>query len=291
MKRLLSSALLLGAFVATGIYAQGQGSKPAAQSGPKIGDTVGNMSVTGFSHLKTEKLENGNLKFTVRTDPGKRIIGDWVKQGLHVEVGDLEAIVNVEASGAKMLISAIMGGQITADVKRASSNAESKESQIINLKAASADYTGSRNELSVKGAITLTRSDPGAHESLTATGSGGVITLSEQGASANGIKSAVLNGPVVLTMTGNRKGDDGKPTAFHVNGNANKVVFNDAARTVVFTGNVKLTGDDPSIGGEISGVSSATITLTKSGEIESIDMEGDPGKTIVTEKKKGGGRR
>jgi lipopolysaccharide export system protein LptA len=249
------------------------------------------MSVSGFSSWRVEKQEGGKWKITARTSEGRKITGDWKKQGVHVEVGQLEAIVNVEQDGARMLQDATLTGTILAKFTRPSSNAASKAQQTVTLNAASADYKGATGVVEVRGGLTLNRQDPGADEKMTATGSSGTITLSDLNAQANGVKSAVLNGPVVMTMTGRRRGDDGKPQAFDLHGSADKLVFNDAARTIVLTGHVKITGDDPSIGGEISGVNSATVKFSATGEVESIDMEGDPGRTIVTDKKKGGGGR
>lgn len=268
-----------------------QQANPPKAEVPVIGDNAGNMSVTGFSSWRTKKLENGQWKITVRTGQGKRIVGKWVKQKMNVEVGELDAIVDVQKDGAKMLVSASMAGQIVANFARKSTNASSTEPQTVDVRAASAEFTAARNEVEVKGGLTLTRTDPGARESMTATGSSGVITLSELGATSNAVKTAVLNGPVVMKMNGQRKGDDGKPQAYVLTGSADKMVFNDAAHTVVFTGNVKITGDDPGLGGEISGVHTATITFAKTGEIESIDLEGDPGRTVIADKKKGGGKR
>lgn len=257
---------------------------------PEIKDKAGNMWVRGFSKMSYQNLGSNRLKFTVSTLAGKKLLATWEKENIRVEAGGLECLVLLDKDKAYRLQTATMSGGIAADFTRASANAASKEKQTANIRAASADYDGATDEVTVRGNVTLTRTDPGASQSMTASGSSGVISLSEQGATANAVKAATLNGPVKLTMTGSRVGDDGKPAKYNLTGLADKMVFDDTKRTIVFTGNVRISGDDPSLGGDISGVKLATVTLTKDGEIESIELEGDPGKTVVQDKRGGGSR-
>lgn len=266
-----------------------QGPSPQANR-PEIRDKTGDTQVYGWTRVRYENAGEGRMKFIVRPAEGKRIIGIWKKQDMRVEVGALDAVMNTGKDGAYRLLTATMSGSIDANFTRPSSNAASKERQVVDIKAGSAEYTATEQKVDVKGGVTLVRRDPGAQESMNASGASGVITLSEQGASTNAVKTAVLTGPVDMTMTGRRQGDDGKPQAYTLKGHANRMVFSDASRTIVFTGNVRISGDDPGLGGEISGVHTATVTLSKTGEIESIDLEGDPGRTVITDKK-GGGRR
>ncbi len=258
---------------------------------PEIKDKAGNMWVRGWSKMHAERIGSNQLKFTVGAASGKKLLATWAKENINIESGGLECLVIVDKDKAYRLQTATMSGGIVANFVRASANAQSKENQTANIRAASAEYNGSNDTVSVKGNVTLTRSDPGAGQSMSATGASGTIQLSEQGASANAVKAATLNGPVKLTMTGVRPGDDGKPLKYNLTGLADRMVFNDAARTIVFSGNVRISGDDPTLGGDISGVNSATVKLTKDGEIESIDLEGDPGRTVVQDKRKGDGGR
>lgn len=257
----------------------------------EIKDKAGNMWVRGFAKMRLERIGANQLKYTVSTATGKKLQATWTKENIRIESGGLECLVLRDKDNAYRLQTATMSGGIVADFIRASANAQSKENQTAKIQAASADYDGSKDTVTVKGNVTLTRTDPGAGQTMTATGASGTIQLSEQGASANAVKAATLNGPVKLTMTGVRDGDDGKPVKFTLTGLADRMVFNDAARTIVFTGNVRISGDDPTLGGDISGVNVATVKLTKDGEIESIDLEGDPGKTVVQDKRKGDGSR
>lgn len=258
---------------------------------PEIRDRAGNMWVRGFSRMRSENLGKGQFKFTVASAPGKKLLASWAKENINLEAGALECLVALDANKAYRLQTANMTGGIVADFTRASANAQSKEKQSANIRAATADYSASNSSVEVKGGVTLVRTDPGANQTMTATGSSGVIKLSEQGTTANAVSNATLNGPVKLTMTGVRAGDDGKPVKYALTGLADRMVFNDTARTIVFTGNVRISGDDPSLGGDITGVRVATVQLAKSGEIESIELEGDPGKTVVQDKRKGDGGR
>lgn len=282
----LTSLTLLGiALIATRATSQG------GSSTPEIRDKAGNMWVRGFSRMRSENLGGGKFKFTVSTTEGKKLKATWSKEKIDIEAGGLECLVVLDKTKAYRLQTANMTGGIAADFVRASSNATSKEEQKAAIRASSADYEGDKDQVVVKGNVTLTRTDPGAGQSMTATGSSGTIQLSEQGSSANAVKAATLNGPVKLTLTGVRDGDDGKPVKYSLTGTGDRMVFNDVSRTIVFSGNVRISGDDPSLGGDISGVKVATVQLTKNGEIESIDLEGDPGKTVVQDKRKGGGGR
>ncbi len=265
-------------------------SLPKAQ-GPEIRDKSGSTWVRGWSKVRYEKLSDGKLKYIVRANPGKRILGSWKQEGMEIEVGELDFVV-VPTGGTFDLQTATMGGSIDVTITRPSANASSKVAQTAHIKAGSADYLGAKSTVDVKGGVTLTQADPGANQNMTATGSSGTITLSKPGTKDRSVQQATLSGPVVMKLSGTRKGDDGKPQKYDVNGIADKMVFNDAQHTVIFTGNVKITGDDPSLGGQISGVSRVVITFLASGEIDSIDMEGDPvGTTTVSDKRKGGGKR
>lgn len=265
---------------------------PSAPQGPEIRDSSGNTWVRGWSKVRYEKLPDGKLKYTVRSAPGKKIMGTWKQEGMEAEAGEIDFLV-IPNKNTFELQSATMGGGIEATFNRPSSNAESKEFQTAVIRATSADYSGLKNTVDVKGTVSLLRSDPGAQQTMSATGSSGLIQLSKPGTKgANVVQEATLNGPVAMKLQGTRRGDDGKPQKYDVVGSADKMVFNDAKRTIVFTGKVKISGDDPSLGGQISGVSRVVITFAASGEVESIDMEGDPtGVTQISDKRKGGGKR
>lgn len=282
---------LLSLSVLGGALMVGLATSQSSTQVPEIRDKAGNMWVRGFSKMRSENLGGGKFKFTVATAAGKKLLATWSKENINLEAGALECLVVLDKAKAYRLQTAEMTGGILADFVRASANAQSKEAQKATIRAGEASYDGDKDTVTVRSNVTLVRTDPGAGQSMTATGSSGTIQLSEQGAAANAVSAATLNGPVKLTMTGVRDGDDGKPVKYALNGFGDKMVFNDAARTIVFSGNVRISGDDPSLGGDISGVRIATVQLTKNGEIESIELEGDPGKTVVQDKRKGGGGR
>lgn len=278
--------LIAGAvFTASGSLGQGAEKKVS-----EIKDNVGNMWVRGFSGMQIKRMPEGKMRFTVRADAGKKIIATWTKERLKIESGGLEGLVAMDASKAYRLQTATMLNGILVDVTRPSSDPESKAEQTAHIEAAEAEFVAATNTVTVKGGVSFVRKDPGVDQTMTATGSSGVITLSDTAAKSNALSAATLTGPVDMHLSGTRKVEGGKSAKFDIKGHANKMVYNDAARTIIFTGDVKITGDDPSFGGEISGVKSATITLTASGEVDSIDMDGDPGRTIVQERKKSGGK-
>ncbi len=262
----------------------------APVQGPEIRDKTGGTWVRGWSKMRYEKQPGNKGRYIVRANPGKRILGSWKQEGMEIEVGDLDFIFTT-SNGTFDLQSATMGGTIEATFTRPSSNAASKTMQTANIKAGSADYSDTKSTIDVRGGVNLASNDPGSNQSMTASGSSGVINLSKPGSKGNVVQLATLAGPVVMKLNGTRRGDDGKPQKYDVNGWADRMVFNDAAHTVTFTGNVKITGDDPSLGGQISGVSKVLITFSATGEIESIDMDGDPGTTTISDKRKGGGKR
>ena len=80
-----------------------------------------------------------------------------------------------------------------------------------------------------------------------------------------------------------------KRVPFTSHATADRMDFNDEARTITLTGHVHLTGDDPGMLGDMD-ATTVTVHLNTDGSIDSIEGNADPGRTVITNKS-GGGRR
>lgn len=249
-----------------------------------------NLDVTGWKSWKVERLEGGKkLRLFVRAEPGGVVVAKWIKEGVTFQAAELEMVATADYK----LISARLDKAIEFEANRPS--AAGKGRQILNVTAPAASYDAVAQIVKVPGKITLVRSDSATGERMDASGASGKITLSEKGKDIGMIQEAALEGPVRFTMKGTRiePGDEKTPDKklpFSITGGGNRLTFSDVNKQIVFSGEVSLKGDDPFLAGEISGVDKATIQLNDKREIESVEMEGNPGRTKV-EQKGGGGKK
>src|SRR5262249_4651793 len=143
------------------------------------------------------------------------------------------------------------------------------------------------------GELNFSKSDPGMHQTMKASGSKGRFVLASSAAAGSaGLDSAEVDGPVVMNMAGVTTDQDPKTKKprerpFHMDGRANHLSYSAGKRTITLTGAVHVTGDDPLLGADIN-ATKAVINLDEKGEVKSIDMEGEPGQTTYREKKGGG---
>lgn len=249
------------------------------QSTPRIEDAQGRaVEITNYTSWRAEKTKDGRVRLTVSARNGK-VTANWKLEGLRLEAKEL---VMIATQKDFRLISADLTGGISVTSRRPSTAAG--ETQTVDIDAPSATYTAADQKVEVSGAFKVARVDGGTGEKMNASGSGGTVTLTPRGTSKNGIQEALVRGPVVFSMVGRRE-EEGKKVSYTLNGRGNRLTFNDAARQAVLSGNVTLSGDDPTVAGNMTGIEKAVITLDAAGEIDSIDMEGNPGSTVIDPKK------
>jgi len=260
----------------------------------RIVDHAGNVEITGFGPFRIES--NGHFI-------GKGASGDKIhvvshKQQLTVDGSSVEGNLSGTRQTEYSVQEMTLGGGVKVVVHRRSTRSASVETATIT--GETAVYTAANQHLKVTGSIHISDEDPGADQSLVASGSSADLELSnvieKVGSEPRAIRNATLEGPVVMDLHGTRLDTDAKGVKkrvkFITHGTGDHMVYNDAERTLTLKGHVNITGDDPGLGGEIQNVSSATIHLTATGEAESIDLNGDPvGKTTLRQKELGGKRR
>jgi lipopolysaccharide export system protein LptA len=264
----LSALLLVGILMAA-----------PRQGTPKIEDAQGRaVEITNYTSWRAERTKNGLIRLTVRAANG-RVTANWKLEGLRLEAKEL---VMLATQKDYRLISADLSGGISITSRRPSTVAG--ETQTVDIDAPSASYTTADQKVEISGAFKVARTDSGTGEKMNASGSGGTVTLTPRGTTKNGIQDALVRGPVIFSMVGRRE-EEGKKVNFTLNGRGNRLTFNDAARQAVLSGNVSLSGDDPTVAGNMTGIEKAVITLDAAGEIDSIDMEGNPGSTVIDPKR------
>jgi lipopolysaccharide export system protein LptA len=264
-------------------------SRGAAQQGASFKDHAGNMQVTGLRSFRIES--SGHF---VGIAAGDKIHATWKKQALKVDCSKIEGNVGGSSDKGYVLQKATMGGGVQAVATRPSSNAQSNQTQTSRITGETATYVASQELLHVTGGVDVHSQDPGASQTLHAVGSSGDLILSGPAAATRAVRSATLEGPVTLDMSGTRlTSEEGKAPQripFTMHGLADRMMFDDVTRTVTMIGHVRITGDDPTIGGDVV-ADKEVLYLNADGSVSSVELEGDPGKTVYRDKKAGGSRR
>lgn len=280
LKRLRNSRLALALGLIT---AASFSFAPNGAQGTRFADKAGNMEIVGIKNLKLMPKENAfRASGTLR--------GTWKSQGLTLEAKTIEGKLKVEGN-SRTLLKGTLGGGVEVTAVRNSSNPASNQKQTVNIKSTTATYDGNGQIVQADGGIDMHSSDPGAEQELDASGSSGTVNLTEMGSKAGVVSSAVLKGPVKMKMRGKAETtENGKTTRapFFIDGRGDRMEYSSTARTIVLTGNVHIDGDHPSIMGSIDAIK-AIITLSATGDVESLEFEGEPGRTVYEEKKSGGG--
>lgn len=234
------------------------------------------VSCAGKWGASTKRVD-GNLRttFTAESAP---IIVNWFQQGIEISGKSVTALLTKDTK----LINATMSGGIRF-------KASKQKTDTISISAPSASYTDADQKLVVNGALELDRkmADGGT---MHAEGSGGTVYLDREAKGDKLIKSAVISGRIVFKMSGTRiDSETKKPAAYHVNASAGKLTYNEADRKVTLEDGVQISGNDPSLYSTMKNISKVTLVLTESREIDTIELEGNPGETIFEQKKTTGG--
>lgn len=230
----------------------------------------------GKPKLSLKTLPNGQTRVTYSSDTAP-IVATLYEQGLVVSAKTITFLLGKDRG----LLTANMTGGIKVTSK--------KGSDTIVVSAPSADYTDSDQKLIVNGAIVMDRNSADGSK-LHAEGNTGTIILDRAAKGDKMIKSATIGGRIVFRMTGMRSNEgEEKKSSFFVNASAGRLVYNEAERKITMSDNVQLSGNDPSLVTSMSNVESIVITLTEDRQIDTVELEGSPGKTVFEQKKTTGG--
>jgi hypothetical protein len=244
---------------------------PAVQGGAINSD--GKLEITGLDQWNIKKQPDGGYKLFVKAKEGAKVTANWIESGNKLVASTATIFVTKDWK----LVTAEMAGGITYT--------QVKGPQKVSVSAPKAHYTQKTSTLDVTGDVHLVRTDSSKSESLEAKGTGGTFLISES--TDDPLIQADMPGPITFHMRGLRN-EDGKKVPFNLNGKAGHLNYLRNERTITLSKGVTLSGTDPSLAGDITGVSRAVITLNKDREIDSIDMVGDPGKWVIDPKKTGG---
>ena len=241
-------------------------------------------------HIGPFSFAPGTKHFLAKAVEGSKLHLLWKSQGLDVQCLKVEGDLGGTNQGGYTLQNATLSGGVEATATRPSSDAQGTQ-QTINVTGENAEYAGTQNKLHLTGGVHVKNVDPAVQRTLDATGATADVILGSP-KEKSGVKSAVLDGNVVLDMSGVREqAENGAAakTPFKLHGTADHVAFDQTALTVTLTGNVNLTGDEASQIGTISNVSEEVIHLNADWSVASVDFTGNPGKTVY--KGGGGGRK
>lgn len=256
-------------------------------------DKAQNLYARNLSSWSFKTISASLRSFTFKSQAGKKVVATFAKQRIQLEASMIVGQVLISGGSAFDLREADLTGGVTTTVERDSGLAGSKAPQTTTINASSAHFDAQKSTVSSLGAISFINVDPPLSRTLKATGSKGTITLSESPKANNGVSKAVIEGPVTIEMRGVRDeknektGKVGK-VPYLVTGRGARMVYDATLRTVTLTGDVRIDGDDPVLGGDLR-ATKAVLTMDGKGEIVSVDFEG-PGETILRDKSKGGGR-
>lgn len=277
--------LLVGSLIA--VLAVAQPGTPASRV--VIQDELGkHLKVTGWDSWSVKRLSDGTIQITTKANGGGKVTADWISEGNKLVATELVMIATKDYKLSK----AEMGGGISFTSRQKTSGGV----QTVLVESPKATYTAADGKITVAGNIKLDRGDTATGERLLVSGAGGTVYITDleaESSSSDPIKSAQVSGPVTFDMKGLRTEDE-KKVPFTIKGKSGALRYNREDLAIRLSGGVTISGNDPTLVGDISGVSSAVIQLTKTREVESIEMEGDPGKTIIEQKEKpktGGGKR
>lgn len=279
MRNRRSKTILLPALVLVAALALAQGGM--------FRDKAGNMEVRNIKSWRIQPEGKGKIKFVGVGSPTLK--GTWRAQRLTITAGSLEAYVTADSKNAYALDTASMTGGVQVDRE---SPGSAGGTQSANVKSSTATYMAKEQRIEAKGNVTLHSQDDSIGQTIHATGSAGTILLSDPGARTSSVGRATLSGPVVLKMNAVRQvTEEGttKKVPYTLDGSADKMEYDAEKRTVTLTGNVKLSGDDPVLAGAEIEAARAVITLLASGEIEAVDFDGEPGRTVYKGQPTGGG--
>lgn len=258
-----------------------------AQSGGMFKDKAGNMEVRNIKSWRIQPDGKGRIKFIGVGSPTLR--GSWRAQRLTISAGSLEAFVSADEKNAYALNTATMSGGVQV-VRESPGSAGG--TQAATVKSSSATYTAKEQRVDAKGNVSLHSEDPSVGRTLHATGSSGIILLGDASAREPSVLQATLAGPVVMKMNAIRQvTEDGvtRKVPYRFDGSADRMEFDAAQRTVTLIGNVNLSGDDPVLAGAEIQAARAVITLLANGEVEAVDFDGEPGRTVYKGLDSGGG--
>lgn len=273
---------------AAAVWAAGQ-----ARTYP-ITDKAGNMALREVRSHAFEDHGDGTVTFTVRGTP---VLGQWKPQRLRASAETLTVLAAKGAKGALELTQADAVGKAAEFTIERDSDGEVKTGvQTMRLVSPHLRYVVAQERVTLDAPVKANGDDPGAKRSWNLDGQAGVATLypaEPKRADSFPLRKMTLEGPVRFSFRSVRKvkrTKDGVTTEAeqpaHYQGKANRLVFDDDAKTVVLSGNVTLETDEYELAGG-DGAERAILRLDAKRNVVGVEMTGEPGVSTIR-KPKGG---
>ncbi|MCW5943722.1 MAG: hypothetical protein KIS66_15935 [Fimbriimonadaceae bacterium] len=260
-----------------------------------ITDKAGNMALRDVRSHRYEDHGDGTITFIVMGSP---VLGEWKAQRMKSRAEEMTILANRGAKGALDLVQAdVTGKSAEFTVERDSDGEDKKVAQTMRLISPHLRYLVAQERVTLDAPVKAEGSDPGAKRRWNLEGRSGVASLypaEPKRADSFPLRAMTLEGPVTFSLNSVRKvkrTKDGttteteEPTLYK--GKANRLVFDDATKTIVLTGNVTLETDEYELaGGE--GAERAVLKLDAKRQVVGVEMNGAPG--VSTIRKPKGGR-
>lgn len=217
-------------------------------------------------HLKQDNstLNTSKIEFTGTEDSGTiRTAGKFDysnSSGVVLTGGSLLAALNLSPKGAELQRGEIQGGAQLTRNKGGEKLTASGNSLVYTV-------TGETATAVLSGNASIIRSSDGA--TVTLNGSSATAVLRPN--TPDALVSADVKGPVTMSY---QRVTDGKTTK--VNGSANTINYNVAARKITLAGNVIISGNSDALTGSMTG-DKVIITLNERGEVTEIEAEAENG--------------
>ena len=238
-------------------------------------DKANNFVLSGFGPWGLRKVSDEVISFS---GEGKPAVGVSLSQKLRVEALAWTGTAKRSAPRTMELVEATW----TGDVHIVANRDEGK----VEINAPKARFKGALRRFDLEGGFVIVQTLVDGTMTLTAKSGYVVLFETKPVDTPTLIASAAASGAVRVVVSTQAKG---KPAPTVLTADAARAVYDAKARTLTLTGGVKLTGDDSSVLGDAMG-QNAVLTLDAQGKPIAFEMDGDPGVSHYTERKKKGGR-
>jgi hypothetical protein len=241
-----------------------------------------NMVVRQLTSWNVDRVDESTIRFR---GAGRPFAGAWRDQGLTMRGQTIRGVAQRNARGAFALTSATVEGSVEAVLTRT----RAQETRVTTLTAPRVEYTASATEsgATLSGPMSVVSAVAPTGERFELRGSAARLALTPLGErAAFPIRRATVDGPVNFSLLTTRQVREGPQTVrrpVRIDGRADLAVYDDAARTLTLRGNVNVEGDDTVIGGRAQ-ADVAVVRLDEARQVAGIDLEGDPGTSVIRDR-------
>lgn len=273
-----TAKLICGGLTAPTVLALSLALVAQPSGGVVFRDRQSNMVVRQLDSWLATRVSDQIIRFV---GAGKPFIGTWKDQSLTVTALKLEGEASRQGNGAFRLRTATFSGPLTASVVGAGPDAET-----VNLACNRIQWQadGNRSRAQLTGAVRVT-SRNSAGRLITLEGPSAVLTLPGLGERTSfPLERAEVAGPVVVTFLNPGTTRDGKDATVALKATAGRLIYDDTAKRLEFSGGVTLEGEDAVVAA-VTTATRAVVTLDANRQPLEVELMGDPGQSAFREAK------